>query len=160
MEVTRITELWKFVHNNTVSSPNNKSRIRSKQVDADPQTLNSGHKRWLLRSMVNNYTVTVSRNSCQCNNWTSVQEFSHYECSSFTFTITLFCSVSNALQWKHGNWWWFVPVLWRQWILSVEYFAIRTTQWQAVSLHVTMMAVIWAIMFSPTFHFLELRLCG
>lgn len=78
--------------------------------------------------------------------------------NSFTLIVTLFCSVSNALQSKHGNWWWFVRVLWRRWILSVEYFAIRTTQWQAVSWPVTMMVVIWAIMFTLTFHFLELWL--
>lgn len=37
MEVTRITKLWKFVHHNTVASPNNESNITSKQVDADPK---------------------------------------------------------------------------------------------------------------------------
>jgi hypothetical protein len=78
--------------------------------------------------------------------------------------IYLYCDnilpVLNALQWKHRNWWWYVHVLWRQWTPNVECFAMRDTQWQAVSLLVTLMVVIWRVMLTPTYCFLELQLPG
>jgi len=65
-----------------------------------------------------------------------------------------------ALQITHQNRWWFVLVLWRQWTPSVDSFAIRTTQWKAASLLVTMMVAIWQVMLSPTYHCLQLYLSG